>query len=241
MRNIFYFLAAIFAFGTAFYYYQDVTRQSATIQKLVLVGEPGTVFEAGTVLDDAFIEQHVVSQAVPANMADMLAWALDDTPNDRVLLQNRVLKQPLRSGSFLHGMQLLADSETSFAERIAPGNRAFTIEVSNGTAVENFIVPGSRVDVIGIFEVGEDRSGEARRLLENVMVMASGTFDSVGEYQREDRPEYQSVTLQASAAIVEQYFAASANARSLTMVLRNPCEDVSSCVGTATLASLDGG
>lgn len=242
MRNLFYTLAASLAFGTAYYYYQDVSAQSATIQKLVFVSDSEEVFKAGTVIDEDFIETHLQSRAVPAQMADGMKWAIADTPATRTHLEGRILAQDVPAGSFLQSGHFAVKRHASLAERIKPGYRAFAVEVRGETAVETFVTPGSRVDVIGTFIARRDVEGTSRRLLENVVVMASGSYDTRGAFEQSERPEYRTVTLQVPNDRIEEFLTAKAAANGgLTLVLRNPCEDVPSCVGSPILAALDGG
>lgn len=231
MRNVFYFLAALLAFGAAWYYYQDVSEQTATITKLRFKAEDGVIIEAGTVIDDDFIKEHIVSQKLPLSLASEFGWALDDSQSTRINLRDRVLGQDVSAGAFLQRAHFFVAQQEAFARRIKDGYRAFSIPVESNRAVENFITPGSRVDVIGTFEIAPDTM-VSKRLLENVEVMAVGEIDSRGEYEKQDRPAYNSVTLQAKAEAMEAYLAEAENVEgSLTLVLRNPCEDSDDCVG----------
>jgi Flp pilus assembly protein CpaB len=230
MRSLFFFLAAVLAFGVAWFYYNEVAAQTATMRKLRLVAEDGLVIRQGTVIDDAFLDRYVVSQELPRMLADEFVWALDDNAATRINLRGRVFGADVPAGSFLQRAQFFVSQEGSFARRIAPGNRAFSIPVEARRAVEKFISPGSRVDVIGTFEVSRTES-VARRLLENTEVMAVGEIDSRGEFEAQDRPDYSSVTLQAPAEDVERFLAAAETASgALTLVLRNPCEDAPDCI-----------
>lgn len=231
MRNVFYFLAALLAFGAAWYYYQDVSEQTATITKLRFKAEDGVIIEAGTVIDDDFIKEHIVSQKLPLSLAKEFGWALDDSQSTRINLRDRVLGQDVSAGAFLQRAHFFVAQQEAFARRIKDGYRAFSIPVESNRAVENFITPGSHVDVIGTFEIAPDTM-VSKRLLENVEVMAVGEIDSRGEYEKQDRPAYNSVTLQAKAEAMEAYLAEAENVEgSLTLVLRNPCEDSDDCVG----------
>ncbi|MGJ8583853.1 MAG: Flp pilus assembly protein CpaB [Marinosulfonomonas sp.] len=231
MRNVFYFLAALLAFGAAWYYYQDVSEQTATITKLRFKAEDGVIIKAGTVIDDDFIKEHIVSQKLPLSLASEFGWALDDSQSTRINLRDRVLGQDVSAGAFLQRAHFFVAQQEAFARRIKDGYRAFSIPVESNRAVENFITPGSHVDVIGTFEIAPDTM-VSKRLLENVEVMAVGEIDSRGEYEKQDRPAYNSVTLQAKAEAMEAYLAEAENVEgSLTLVLRNPCEDSDDCVG----------
>lgn len=235
MRSMIYACAALFAFGAAFYYYQDVTRMTETVSKLRLVTEEGAVIGAGTEIDEAFLDTNVVSQIVPAALADEFRWALDDTPANRLNLLGQAFTRDVPGGAFLDRTLFFENPEGAFARRIRAGHRAFSIPVESDRAVENFIEPGSRVDVMGTFELPTGAL-EARHLLENVEVMAVGTFATRGEYERAEAPGYNSVTLQAPSALVTAFVAESALALGdLVLVLRNPCEEESAdCVGGAT-------
>lgn len=237
MRNVFYFLAAILAFGAAWYYYQDVSAQTATINKLRLVAEDGLVIQAGTVIDDDFMADRVVSQRIPLALAGEFAWALDDTAATRVNLRGRVFGTAVPAGSFLQRGHFFVPQQDAFARRIKDGYRAFSLPINSQRAVEKFIAPGAHVDVIATF--GTDGVFASRRLLEDVEVMAVGDIDSQGEYDNQGRPQYQSVTLQAPADVVEAFLAESdqsdASSGELTLVLRNPCEGNDACVGGAAV------
>ncbi|MEL6516756.1 MAG: RcpC/CpaB family pilus assembly protein, partial [Pseudomonadota bacterium] len=153
MRNIFYFIAAVIAFGAAFFYYQDVSQQTATVQKLRLVAEDGLTIEAGTVIDDDFMDTYVVSQEMPRALAAEFEWALDDTAVTRINLRDQVFGQDVTGGSFLQRGHFFVDQQQDFALRIREGYRAFSIPVATDRAVENFLNPGSLVDVVGAFEI----------------------------------------------------------------------------------------
>jgi Flp pilus assembly protein CpaB len=233
MRGLIYTLAALFAFGTAFYYYQDVAAKTATVSKLRLAAEDGLVIGEGTTIDDDFLEEMVVSQRIPAALADDFRWALDDTPTIRANLRGEIFTRDVPGGAFLDRSLFFASTEGAFARRIREGHRAFSIPVASNRAVENFIAPGSRVDVMGTFELLDARL-ETRVLLENVEVMAVGTFATRGDYERADSPGYNSVTLQAPTAVVQVFLAEAESAfGDLVLILRNPCEDASDCVGGA--------
>lgn len=233
MRNIYYFLATILAFGIAFYYWGEVSEHTATVSKLRLVAEDGLVIRAGTQIDDAFMQRYVVSQDIPRSLAGEFGWALDDSPITRINMVGRTLGQDLHGGAFLQREHFFVTQEDEFARRILPGNRAFSIPVQSDRAVENFVLPGARVDVIGVFEM-EDGSMVPERLLENVIVMAVDGIDSVGAWNAEEREGFGTVTLQAPAAATETFLARSEQMTgALSLVLRNPCETAADCAAPA--------
>ncbi len=116
-----------------------------------------------------------------------------------------------------------------FARRIEPGNRAFSIPVQADRAVENFVLPGARVDVIGVFEQ-PDGSFAPERMLENVVIMAVDGLDSIGAIEAENAISFNTVTLQAPAEATEAFLARMQQVSGdLSLVLRNPCEVAADC------------
>lgn len=232
MRNIFYLLAALLSFGVGWFYYGQVAEQTATISKLRLVAEDGLIFKEGTVVDEAFIEEYIVSQPMPRALADDFNWALGDDPVTRINLKGRVFGQDVAAGSFLQRAHFFVEREIDFDMRIQPGNRAFSIPVEPDRGVGVFLAPGGHVDVIGPF-VGDDDRIVTKPLIVNAQVMAVGEYDTSAAYHDEESPEYKNVTLQAPAADVEAFLAMEVlSVNDLTLVLRNPCEGVGiECVG----------
>ena len=230
MRNLFYGLAALLSFGVGWFYYQDVASQTATVNKLRLVARDGLVITAGTVVDDAFLREYVTSQPVPKGIAEEFQWALSDDAVTLINLRGQVFGSDVPSGSFLQRAHFFLAPQEAFARRIHPGNRAFSIPFEESRAVENFLDPGARVDVIGTF-VAEDNTVRSRRVLENVEVMGVGAYDRTDDFREQDNPEYQSVTLQAPAEVVEAFLALEVQTvGDLTLVLRNPCDGASDCI-----------
>lgn len=232
MRNIFYFLAALLSFGVGWFYFQQVNDRTATISKLRLVAEDGVVIEAGTVIDEAFLEDYIVSQPMPAALADDFTWALSDDTITRINLKGRTFGQDVAAGSFLQRAHFFTEQSQDFDMRILPGNRAFSIPVEPDRAVGVFVTPGSHVDVIGPFS-GDGGKIVTRPLLVNAQVMAVGEHDTSAGFHDEDSPEYKNITLQAPATDVEAFLALEVlSVNDLTLVLRNPCEGASNdCVG----------
>ncbi|MEL6953201.1 MAG: RcpC/CpaB family pilus assembly protein [Pseudomonadota bacterium] len=230
MRNIFYMLAALLSLGVGWFYYGQVQEQTATITKLRLVAEDGLVIEAGTVIDDAFIDAYVVAQPMPAALAEDFAWALSDDTLTRLNLPGMVFGQDVPAGSFLNRAHFFDDRRVAFDLRILPGHRAFSIPVEPDRGVGVFLTPGAHVDVFGPF-IGGENEVATRPLLENAIVMAVGAFDSEAAIRENETPEYSNVTLQAPAEAVAAFLALEVQSvNDLTLVLRNPCEGSLDCV-----------
>lgn len=230
MRNLFYILAALLSFGVGWFYYQDVQTQTATINKLRLVAEDGAVIEAGTVIDQDFIDDFIVSQPMPAALAGEFSWAMGDDALTRINLQGMVFGQDVPAGSFLQRAHFFDEREVAFDRRILPGHRAFSIPVEPERAVGVFLTPGAHVDVFGPFMAAEN-AVTTRPLIENAIVMAVGEHDTETGIRENESPTYRHVTLQAPSAAVAEFLSLEVQSVSdLTLVLRNPCEDAADCV-----------
>ena len=237
MRNIYFFLAAILAFGVAWFYWQEVSDRTATVNKLRLLAQDDLVIRAGTAIDQDFIDRYVISQPIPRAIADQFGWALDDSPVTRINLIGRTIGQDIHGGAFLQREQVFVAQEDEFARRIEPGNRAFSIPVQADRAVQGFILPGARVDVIGIFEQ-PDGGFLPERLLENVVVMAVDGLDSVGAVRAEGSEGFDTITIQAPADATETFLARMEQTTAdLSLVLRNPCEIATDCAAPAEPAA----
>lgn len=231
MRNLFYLLAAMLSFGVGWFYYQQVAAQTATVSKLRLAVEDGLIIEAGTVIDEDFIETYVVSQPLPRVLAEDFTWALADDRVTRINMKGWVFGQDVPAGSFLQRAHFFAERPVDFDMRIHPGNRAFSIPIEPDRGVGVFVTPGSHVDVIGPF-IDETEQIVVRPLLENAEVLAVGEIDSDADFEDGETPEYRNVTMQAPAAAVEAFLAMEVlSVNDLTLVLRNPCEGTADCVG----------
>ena len=231
MRNIFYLLAALLSFAVGAYYFQQVAAQTATVSKLRLVAEDGLIIKRGTIVDEDFIQKFVVSQTMPQSLQEEFTWALDDNPVTLINLRGREFGQDVPSGSFLQRAHFFLPPQEAFARRITPGNRAFSIKIEEARAVENFINPGARVDVIGTF-INDEETVFTQILVENAEVMGVDGFDRSADFRDQANPEYQSVTLQAPSAVVGVYLAMEVQSiGDMTLVLRNPCEGAADCVG----------
>ncbi len=70
-------------------------------------------------------------------------------------------------------------ARTGLARQVAVGKRAFTIRVSEETAVAKLVKPGDRVDVLGVIDPsgsGNKLYMEVRTVLQDVLVLATGKF-----------------------------------------------------------------
>jgi pilus assembly protein CpaB len=90
-------------------------------------------------------------------------------------LKNRILKRPLRPGDHVTQEDLIGDGDGNQMNVFLPkDHRAVGVRVNVETGAFGFAcAPLSRVDVIGTFRRGDDKSTFSRVLLENVLVLAA--------------------------------------------------------------------
>ena len=90
----------------------------------------------------------------------------------------RVVLAPVAQGQMLLEGQLAgAESGAGLQALLPPGRRAVTIELDSATAAANFLMPGSRVDLVASVR-GTDQNDTARTVVQDVKVMAVGTQTS---------------------------------------------------------------
>lgn len=203
----------------------------------------GDEVEAKHLIVERFPEKFrsLTKLAVPAN-ADTHAWIVgrkvntDIEPNS-VLLHSYFLDRP----------------DDRFASQIEPGKRAFSMSTSSTTSVAYFIEPGSRVDVLGTFQIDKqielaegkvaipNRIRETRSLLQNLKVLAVDNVTTRSGYLDTANSGFSTITLEVSPLEAETLvFAQSESIGPLSFVLRNPADDKIEPTVNISWAALEG-
>lgn len=138
----------------------------------------------------------VAARDIPANTqlrADMIttrSFAKDSVPSDSVTtieeLRQLYTRVPVFKEDVLRRSKLVTkDQAGSLAFRIPEGKRAITIGITEVKAVGYSINPGDRVDVIGIFDIRDERTEErvqvAQTILQDVQVLEISTAEPEDE------------------------------------------------------------
>ena len=220
-----YALIVLISAGFAYNYYTEVTEAQRTVIKLAYDPNASSPLQPGVVIDKAVLDQ-MKNVELPEDIANgQLGWALTSTPANRLALEGLVISTMLQPGDFLRAEDFVRRAGDILARRVDPGSRAFSVAVNPGAAVETFLSPGSRVDVIHT-SLDEEEQASSTVLLENVSLLAVGRFQSEAEYVEAGRPTYASVTVQAPVAEIQDFLNIIEALRGqVTVVLRNPCDE----------------
>jgi pilus assembly protein CpaB len=84
-------------------------------------------------------------------------------------IKDQRLTKGLAEGAMVLKDDILNKDDTTVDVRLLPGQRAVSIRVTAESVVAGFVLPGSRVDVVGTFKGAESSS---RLILQNMLVMA---------------------------------------------------------------------
>lgn len=146
----------------------------------------------------------------------MSAWPADALPEGAIVdaagIEGRVLTASLQRGEpILLGKLAPVGALTGLVQRISLGHRAVSLKVTDASAVNGFIQPGHRVDVIaylpgsasaGLAGLSAQHPALTRGLIEDVLVIA---VDREAQTDQ-GRPKSTSVlTLEIKAADVERF------------------------------------
>jgi pilus assembly protein CpaB len=171
---------------------------------------------------------------------DMLT--LKDVPEDLVSPRNHIQEYQIpellgmrpvvnvSAGDILLWSMLIGptDVKSDVAERLRPGERALTLKVDQVSGVAGLLLPGSRVDIYGTFELqagpGAGTGPYTRPLLFNVPVLAvdnQTTMLGVRSDRRLQQGGYSSVTVGIVPRAAHLLIFAQEHGR-VTLVLRKP-------------------
>ncbi len=152
----------------------------------------------------------VAARDIPANTqfrADMITTRLvakDSVPQDSVTsvteLRELYSSVPFMKDDVIRRSKIVTKNEaSSLAFRIPDGKRAITISINESKAVGYAINPGDRVDVIGIFEIRDERTDEriqvAQTILQDIPVLEISTSEPEQEVRSRRTPRTPIATL----------------------------------------------
>jgi len=164
------------------------------------------------------------TELLPKSLNDLRHITMPDTEDTRAWIEGRSVTQDLPAGAFLLYKYFSDEPGKRFAAGIANNQRAITLPVNSATAVAYFVEPGSRVDILGTFEMQGQAEQVAftRTILQNVKVLAVERATSRGNYLGMVEQGFSNVTVEVSPENAEKLvFALGQSTGGLTLVLRN--------------------
>jgi len=204
-------LAGILAFTGIKKRERDITGK--WILKTILVANTdlaeGTVVTGDMVVSRQIPERFITSSNIGAGDVNVIR-------NQRILV-NVQAGDPLLWSQFS-----VAKSVEKLSSKVLKRMRAFTLKVDDVSSVGGWIRPNDRVDIIGLFKDPQSQESMSMTLMQNVMVLATGTITGttnvifVGDKER----RYSEVSLMILPEDVEQ-LALAQELGGLVLSLRN--------------------
>jgi Flp pilus assembly protein CpaB len=207
--------------------------QSEVVSESYLILSPNS---GGLVKGEEIKETHLVRQELPSRFKSLTRLAVRDTPASRQFIIGKKVSEDIEPNSLLLHHYFRHDFDESFASKIEVGKRAFAMPVGTASAVGYFIEPGSRVDILGTFQVKKtlpsvngapgallQRKTETRQLLNNMKVLAVDKITTRSGYLKNGNSGFNTITLEVSPYEAEILIFAQTESRGdLSFVLRNP-------------------
>lgn len=194
--------------------------------------------DAPLVKGDTVEAKHLVVQRFPEQFKSLTNLAIPANPDTKAWIVGRSVSSDIDPNSVLLHSHFLDVPENRFASKIESGKRAFSMPTNSTTAVSYFIEPGSRVDIIGTFQLEKtisvdggkvaipNRTKETRSLLQNIKVLAVDRITTRSGYINSANSGFNTITLEVSPIEAETLvFAQSESVGPLSFVLRNPDDD----------------
>ncbi len=141
-------------------------------------------------------------------------------PNSLPLLLGQKTIVPIRTGRPFLWDYVLTQESTNFSDKLAEGERAYTIAVDKTSGVGGFIQPNDRVDIVGTFQIPGD--GEVLNEV-NLVLMQSVTVLAVGEKTNSFgvNSHYGSLTLKLASVKEAQILSFAMRKGKIEFLLRN--------------------
>lgn len=193
-------VGAVAAFGVHRYLksrMEDIEARSRT-QKMVRVVVPKEDMTKGAVITaDA-----VAVREMPAEWAH--SNAITPAQFDRV--ENQQLAYAASRGEALLWAMLEGQRAPSFSSRLTSGLRAITVPVDEVNSISGMVEPGDSIDLM----VTAKKDGKTYMfpLLQNVLILATGTRVAIDSDAKEGRRSFTTVTLEASPQDAQRVLAA---------------------------------
>ncbi|HEX6703993.1 MAG TPA: Flp pilus assembly protein CpaB [Albitalea sp.] len=144
----------------------------------------------------------IAIREIPAEWAH--SNAIDPQQFDRI--ENQKLAYPAARGEALLWSLLEGQRAPSFSSRLAIGRRAITVPVDDVNSISGMIEPGDRIDLM--VSVRKDSRSILFPLLQNAVVLATGSRSVADADTKEGRRTYTTLTLEAAAEDAQRILAA---------------------------------
>ncbi|MFT7460616.1 MAG: pilus assembly protein CpaB [Planctomycetota bacterium] len=206
----------------------------------------------GDVIDESMLE----TEAFPKEYQSLKDVFI--TPSDMSLILGQSVVEDITPGSLLKYSHFTESENNSFSMTIQLGFRAVSIPITEVTAVNFFIEPGSNVDLLGTFNykrpakkvstetelpdsIARDIVSrmETSTILQNVKVLALGRSTTRQAYLKRRDSGFRTITFELSPSDAEKLdFARRQSKGPITLTLRNPQDTKEAQLDSANFESL---
>lgn len=213
-RNVAYLVVALGLGLAAAYasmsYIQSEVAARVQHDETAPVAVPKFVMEPGQVL----AQEDLAVREIPADLVPADAV----TPANFDMYMGRALRAPLKMGTPISSSVLVPLHE-QFSQVIRPGHVGYTLQVDETNSISGMLAPGDRVDIL--FSLDDEKAGaRVVPLLENILVLATGTRIRDSVAQEDDMVPFSNVTLELAPRDAERLAVAS-KAGDLRVILRH--------------------
>jgi Flp pilus assembly protein CpaB len=224
---VFLTIGAMITLFVAWQYYEAVEPEKYTIiEKLRIKASLDAPIERGEELDSDHLESFTFYLPPGAEKTDF-DFVLDNNEAVKTALIGQPFNQTVQPGAMLERRFFFGKTPESFAQRVLPGHRAFSLDVTGSDSLLNFIAPGSAVDILGTVEAA-DNVVSTELLLENVIIMAIGDADTVEGLGDATGRRSRSITIQATPDKISTYMELQSRTRGdMLVALRGQSADAS--------------
>lgn len=227
MYKIFIPLGVVFGAFAAFLVWQKLEGQRALLEPNYYLslskengGEP---LYAGEVLQ----EGHLATLEVPnsANVFGLDTELIADTPDNRTFFVGKQVNTTIPPGRVLT-YDLFEDIEGDRLDLVIPiGKRAISINVNTSNSLNNRVVPGNRIDIVGVTEPIDGTPPQPVMILEDVKVLAVGKALSYEAFQKDEDATYGTITIEVTPEEGQKLAAERARVDDdFILFLRNQCD-----------------
>ena len=205
---------------------EEQQAQLTTSDYLAVASLEGNILAEGEALQENHFD--TISVRDSPDTQGLGTRLIRDTAQNREWILGAKLNRPVPSGQILTYDMFEPLVGVRLDTMIAPGMRATTINVNSENSLNNKIVPGNRIDILGVRQ-GEGNSPDVGEvILEDVQVLAVGSATSLSEYQS-DGSDYSTITIEVTndqalkLITVKEVLAGGFN-----LLLRNQCDTTTS-------------
>ena len=220
---------------------------SAAIGVFILVNAPKAEVKAEVVSVVVAAADISRGDTISSEMLSTKEWPKDAVPEGAITdaheILDRTLTMSLMKGDLLvEGKMAPKGAGRGLAAVIAPGMRAFTVQIPNvATGVAGFVQPGNRVDVLLTMasQGTSDATGGGSEitLLQNAEILAVDQRIDTSQENKATDKDLRSVTLMVTPADAAKLDLGQ-NRGTLHLVLRNPADQSIDYVEPVTVAGL---